>query len=61
MIDDNRTARWAWLGIAASLAALPGGVAAQSADASLERRVREVHAAARPLDAHAENPLPPRD
>ena len=58
MIDDNRMARWAWLGIAASLAALPGGSDAQSPDASLERRVREVHAAARPLDAHADVLVP---
>jgi membrane dipeptidase len=37
---------------------LPGMLAAQGNDADLARRVREVHAAARPLDAHVDVLMP---
>jgi membrane dipeptidase len=44
-----------WFRVAAlTLVLLPGALAAQTADSDLDRRVREVHAAARPLDAHAD-------
>jgi membrane dipeptidase len=44
-----------WLRVTAlALVLLPGALAAQTADTDLDRRVREVHAAARPLDAHAD-------
>ncbi len=48
-----------WLPVAAvALAFLPGALAAQPAASDLERRVREVHAAARPLDAHVDVLVP---
>jgi len=55
MIDKNKMTRSQRLRIVVvALAFLPGAVAAQSAGADLERRVREIHAAARPLDAHVD-------
>jgi membrane dipeptidase len=43
---------------AVAIALLPGALGAQVADADLARRVREVHAAARPLDAHVDVLVP---
>ena len=55
MIDENKMTRSQRLRIVVvALAFLPGAVAAQGAGADLERRVREIHAAARPLDAHVD-------
>jgi membrane dipeptidase len=55
MIDENKMTRSQRLRIVVvALAFLPGAVAAQSAGVDLERRVREIHAAARPLDAHVD-------
>ncbi len=44
--------------VAAAIALLPGALGAQDTAADLARRVREIHAAARPLDAHVDVLVP---
>jgi len=59
MLDRNHAARHALcLGLAAAVALLPSLALPQSDASELERRVREVHAAATPLDAHVDVLMP---
>jgi membrane dipeptidase len=59
MIDASKVIRSRWPRAAAlALACLPGPLAAQTAGPALDQRVREVHAAARPLDAHVDVLVP---
>ena len=58
-MNGKKVTRSRWLcGAGAALVLLPCVAIAQSSDADLERRVRDVHAAARPLDAHVDVLVP---
>jgi membrane dipeptidase len=59
VINKNQGNRLPWLHVAAAaITLLPGALTAQPSDADLERRVREIHAAAKPLDAHVDVLVP---
>jgi membrane dipeptidase len=58
VIASQRRAQLARIAIAAGFVLVASTVAAQSTDADFERRVREVHAAAQPLDAHVDVLMP---